>query len=59
MLNLYGSLEEGVRLAGTSSSSWMRGNGWGAFQQAIQNLSASDAKLLADILREKLTSPEM
>ncbi len=28
-------------------------------EQAIQNLSASEAEMLAGILQEKLTSPEM
>jgi hypothetical protein len=59
MLNLYGSLEDAVRLAADLQFFLEEKERIGRFQQAIQNLSASDAELLANILQEKLTSPEM
>lgn len=59
MLNLYGSLEDAVRLAADLQFFLEEKERVGRFQQAIQNLSASDAELLANILQEKLTSPEM
>lgn len=59
MLGIYGSLEEAVRLAGDLQFFLEEKERVGRFQQAIQNLSAFEAELLAGILREKLTSPEM
>jgi CO dehydrogenase/acetyl-CoA synthase alpha subunit len=59
MLNLYGSLEDAVRLAGDLQFFLEEKERIGRFQQSIQNLGASDAELLANILHEKLTSPEM
>lgn len=59
MLDLYGILEEAVRLAGDLQFFLDEKERVGRFEQSIQNLSASDAELLANILQEKLTSPEM
>jgi hypothetical protein len=59
MLDLHGNLEEAVRLAGDIQFFLEEKERVGRFEQAIQNLSASDADLLAGILQEKLSSPEM
>ena len=59
MLDLHGSLEEAVRLAGDIQFFLEEKERVGRFEQAIQNLSASEAELLAGILQEKLRSPEM
>jgi hypothetical protein len=59
MQDLYGNLEEAVRLAGDLQFFLQEKERLARFQQAIQNLSASEAELLANILQEKLTSPEM
>jgi hypothetical protein len=59
MLKLYGSLEDAVRLAADLQFFLEEKERVDRFQQAIQNLSASDAELLANILQEKLSSPEM
>jgi len=59
MLKLYGSLEDAVRLAADLQFFLEEKERIGRFEQAIQNLSASDAELLANILQEKLRSPEM
>jgi hypothetical protein len=59
ILNLYGSLEDAVRLAADIQFFLEEKGRVDRFQQAIQNLSASDAELLANILQEKLASPEM
>jgi ribosome biogenesis SPOUT family RNA methylase Rps3 len=59
MLKLYGSLEDAVRLAADLQFFLEEKERVGRFQQAIQNLSASEAEMLANILQEKLTSPEM
>jgi hypothetical protein len=59
MLDLEGSLEEAVRLAGDLQFFLEEQERVARFQQAIQNLSASEARMMADILKEKLSSPEM
>ncbi len=59
MLDLNGNLEEAVRLAGDLQFFLEEKERVGRFEQAIQNLSAADAALLASILQEKLRSPEM
>ena len=59
MLDLHGNLEEAVRLAGDIQFFLEEKERVGRFEQAIQNLSAADADLLAGILQEKLNSPEM
>ncbi len=59
MLDLHGNLAEAVRLAGDIQFFLEEKERVGRFEQAIQNLSASDAELLAGILQEKLSSPEM
>ncbi len=59
MLDLHGSLEEAVRLAGDLQFFLEEKERVGHFEQAIQNLTASDAEFLAGILKEKLRSPEM
>ena len=59
MLDLHGNLEEAVRLAGDIQFFLEEKERVGRFEQAIQNLSAADAELLAGILQEKLNSPEM
>jgi hypothetical protein len=59
MLDLHGNLEEAVRLAADIQFFLEEKERVGRFEQAIQNLSASDAELLAGILQEKLSSPEM
>ena len=59
MLDLHGNLEEAVRLAGDIQFFLEEKERVGRFEQAVQNLSAADAELLAGILQEKLSSPEM
>ncbi|MFI5329743.1 MAG: hypothetical protein ACHQ2F_01725 [Desulfobaccales bacterium] len=59
MLDLHGNLEEAVRLAGDIQFFLEEKERVGRFEQAVQNLSAADAELLAGILQEKLYSPEM
>jgi hypothetical protein len=59
LLEVYGNLEEAVRLAGDIQFFLEEKERVARFGQAIQNLSASEAEMLAGILREKLTSPEM
>jgi len=59
MLNLYGQLEDAVRLAADLQFFMEEKERIGRFEQAIQTLSASDAELLAGILQEKLNSPEI
>ena len=59
MLTLYGNLEDAVRLAADIQFFLEEKERIGRFQQAIQNLTASDAELLANILQEKLRSPGM
>jgi hypothetical protein len=59
MLDLHGNLEEAVRLAGDIQFFLEERERVSRFEQAVQNLSAADADLLAGILQEKLSSPEM
>ena len=59
MLDLEGSLEEAVRLAGDLQFFLEEKERVTHFLQAIQNLSESEAKMMADILKEKLSSPEI
>lgn len=59
MLDLHGNLEEAVRLAGDIQFFLEEKERVARFEQAVQNLSAADAELLAGILQEKLSSPEM
>ena len=59
LLDIYGNLEEAVRLAGDIQFFLEEKERVVRFEQAIQNLSASEAEMLAGILREKLNSPEM
>jgi len=59
MFGLYGSLEDAVRLAADLQFFLEEKERAARFDQAIQNLSASDAEMLAGILEEKLASPEM
>lgn len=59
MLNLYGSFEDAVRLAADIQFFLEEKERIGRFELAIQNLSEADAELLANILQEKLRSPEM
>lgn len=59
MQELYGDLEEAVRLAGDLQFFLEEKERVARFAQAIQNLSASEAEMLANILQEKLTSPGM
>ena len=59
MLDLHGNLEEAVRMAGDIQFFLEEKERVARFEQAIQNLSASEAELLASILQEKLTSPGM
>lgn len=59
MLDLHGNLEEAIRLAGDIQFFLEEKERVGRFEQTIQNLSAADADLLAGILQEKLSSPEM
>jgi hypothetical protein len=59
MLDLHGNLEEAVRLAGDIQFFLEEKERIGRFEQAIQNLTAEDAEMLAGILQEKLNSPEM
>ncbi len=59
LMDVYGNLEEAVRLAGDIQFFLEEKERVARFEQAIQNLSASEAELLAGILHEKLTSPEM
>lgn len=59
MLDLHGNLEEAVRLAGDIQFFLEEKERVGRFEQAIQNLNAADAELLAGILQEKLSSPEL
>ena len=59
MQDLHGNLEEAVRLAADIQFFLEEKERVGRFEQAIQNLSAADADLLAGILQEKLSSPEM
>ncbi len=51
--------EEAIRLAGDLQFFLEEKERVTRFEQAIQNLSASEAEMLAGILREKLNSPEM
>jgi hypothetical protein len=59
LMEVYGTMEEAVRLAGDIQFFLEEKERVARFEQAIQNLSASEAELLAGILQEKLTSPEM
>lgn len=59
MLDLHGSLEEAVRLAGNIQFFLEEKERVARFERAIQNLSASEAEMLAGILKEKLRSPDM
>jgi hypothetical protein len=59
LLEVYGNLEEAVRLAGDIQFFLEEKERVARFEQAIQNLSASEAEMLAGILKEKLTSSEM
>jgi hypothetical protein len=59
MLDLEGSLVEAARLAGDLKFFLEEKERVTRFLQAIQNLSMSEAKMMADILKEKLSSPEM
>jgi hypothetical protein len=59
MLGLHGNLEEAVRLAGDLQFFLEEKERVTRFDQAIQTLNASEAEMLAGILQEKLTSPEM
>ncbi len=59
MFDLHGNLEEAVRLAGDIQFFLEEKERLARFEQAIQNLTAADADLLAGILQEKLSSPEM
>jgi hypothetical protein len=59
LMEVYGNLEEAVRLAGDIQFFLEEKERVARFEQAIQNLSASEAELLASILHEKLNSPEM
>jgi hypothetical protein len=59
LLELHGNLEEAVRLAGDIQFFLEEKDRVARFEQAIQNLDAAEAELLAGILQEKLSSPEM
>jgi hypothetical protein len=59
MLDLHGTLEEAVRLSGDIQFFLEEKERVARFEQAIQTLSASDAEMLASILQEKLSTPEM
>ena len=58
-LDLYGDLEEAVRLAGDIQFFLEEKERVARFEQAIQNLSGSEGEILAGILKAKLNSPEM
>ncbi len=59
LLNAYGLLEDAVRVAADLQFYLEEKERIGKFEQAIKALDRSDSKLLADILKEKLSSPEM
>jgi hypothetical protein len=59
LMEVHGTMEEAVRLAGDIQFFLEEKERVARFEQAIQNLSASEAELLAGILQEKLSSPEM
>jgi hypothetical protein len=59
LLNAYGLLEDAVRLAADIQFFLEEKERIGRFEQAIKSLDRADSKMLADILKEKLASPEM
>ncbi len=59
LLNAYGLLEDAVRVAADIQFYLEEKERVAKFEQAVKALDKADSKLLASILKEKLSSPEM
>jgi hypothetical protein len=59
LVDVHGVLEDAVKIASAISHFLDDRDRVARFQKAINNLDAADSKLIADILRESLLSPDM